>query len=154
MMANSIEKTLSPVLFEDCNKEKIVFLSTLNIEKNSPVMNAISWLVALDDKTIRFAVDQRSFIVSNIEANKGVSLSLFSNETVYNISGDANILTKQLPGIPLKLACIEVKINEVKNILFYGSKITTEPEYTKTYDERAAKKLDIAVLSGLKTFEL
>jgi len=152
LMANSIEKTLSPVLFEDCNREKIVFLSTMNNEKNTPVTNAISWLIALDDKTIRFAVDQRSFIVSNIEAVQGVSLSLFSNETVYSILGDAKVLTKQLPSIPLKLACIEVEIKEVKNILFYGSKIVTEPAYAKTYDERAAKKLDLAVLNGLKTF--
>lgn len=153
-MANSIEKTLSPGLFEDCNKEKIVFLSTFNSEKDVPVMNAISWIAALDEKTIRFAVDQRSGIISNIEAVKGVSLSLFSNETVYNISGNAKVLTKQMPGIPLKLACIEVEINEVKNILFYGSKITAEPEYAKTYDERAAKKLDVAVLNGIRSFEL
>ncbi|PGS53065.1 pyridoxamine 5'-phosphate oxidase family protein [Bacillus sp. AFS041924] len=153
-MANSIEKTLSPSLFKDCNKEKIVFLSTFNSEKDVPVMNAISWIAALDEKTIRFAVDQRSGIISNIEAVKGVSLSLFSNETVYNISGNAKVLTKQMPGIPLKLACIEVEINEVKNILFYGSKITAEPEYAKTYDERAAKKLDVAVLNGIRSFEL
>ncbi|WP_088067789.1 PNPOx family protein [Gottfriedia luciferensis] len=153
-MANSIEKTLSPALFEDCNKEKIVFLSTFSSEKNVPIMNAISWIVALDDKTIRFAVDQRSLILANIEEVKGVSLSLFSSETVFNISGNASILTKQMPGIPLKLACIEVEINEVKNIMFYGSKITTEPEYAKTYDERAAKKLDVAVLNGLRSFEL
>ncbi|MFB7140558.1 pyridoxamine 5'-phosphate oxidase family protein [Gottfriedia sp. NPDC056225] len=152
-MANSIEKRLSPGLFEDCNKEKIVFLSTFNTEKNVPIMNAISWFTALDEKTIRFAVDQRSAILSNIEAVSGVSFSLFSNETVYNISGNATILTKQMPGIPLKLACIEVEINEVKNILFYGSKITAEPEYAKTYDERAAKKLDVAVLNGLRSFE-
>jgi Pyridoxamine 5'-phosphate oxidase len=153
-MANNIERKLSPVLFEDCNKEKIVLLSTFNSETNTPIMNAISWLVALDENTIRFAVDQRSFIVTNIEKSSGVSVSLFSNETVYNISGEAKILTKQIPSIPLKLACIELKINEVKNILFYGSKIVTEPEYAKTYDERAAKRLDSAVLNGLRTFEI
>lgn len=153
-MANNIERTLSPVLFEDCNKEKLVLLSTLNSETNTPIMNAISWLIALDENTIRFAVDQRSFIVSNIEKSSGASVSVFSNETVYNISGEAKILTKQIPSIPLKLACIELKINEVKNILFYGSKIVTEPEYTKTYDERAAKRLDTAVLNGLRNFEI
>lgn len=154
MMANSIEKELSPVLLEDCNKEKIVLLSTISSEKSIPVMNAISWFIALDEKTIRFAIDQRSLVVSNVEANRTVSFSLFSNETVYNILGDAKVLTKQMPTIPLKLACIEVKINEVKNILFYGSKIITEPQYAKTYDERAAKKLDDAVLNGLRTLEV
>lgn len=154
MMANSIEKELSPVLFEDCNKEKIVLLSTISSEKSIPVMNAISWFIALDEKTIRFAIDQRSLVVSNVETNRTVSFSLFSNETVYNILGDAKVLTKQMSSIPLKLACIEVNINEVKNILFYGSKIITEPQYTKTYDERAAKKLDEAVLNGLRTIEV
>ncbi len=153
-MANSIEKELSPVLFEDCNKEKIVLLSTISSEKSIPVMNAISWFIALDEKTIRFAIDQRSLVVSNVETNRTVSFSLFSNETVYNILGDAKVLTKQMSSIPLKLACIEVNINEVKNILFYGSKIITEPQYTKTYDERAAKKLDEAVLNGLRTIEV
>lgn len=152
-MANTIENFLSPVVFEDCNKEKIVLISTIHNEKNIPITNAISWLVALDEKTIRFAVDQRSLIVLNLEKNNNVSLSLYSNETVYGITGKSKILTKQIPSIPLKLACIELEVEEVKNILFYGAKIIVEPEYAKTYDERAAKKLDNAVLASLRDFE-
>ena len=153
-MANSIEKSISPTLLKYFNEEKLVLVSTVNAENQSPTMNAISWFIALDEETVRFAVDQRSWIVSNIEKNSFVSCSLFANETIYSITGKATILSLKLPGIPLKLACIEVKVAEVKNIMFYGSKISVEPEYEKTYDEKAAKKLDDSVLKALRTYTI
>jgi hypothetical protein len=153
-LANSIEKTISPSLQKYLNQERIILVSTVNSENQSPAMNAISWFIALDEETVRFAVDNRSWIVSNIEKNSFVSCSIFANETIYCISGKATILSTQLPGVPLKLACIEVKINEVKNIMFYGSKVSVEPQYVKTYDERAAKRLDDSVIKALNTFAI
>jgi hypothetical protein len=154
IMANSIERSISKALLQYFNQETIILVSTVNAENQSPNMNAISWFTALDEETVRFAVDQRSWIVSNIEKNSFVSCSLFANETIYCITGKATILSSQLPGIPLKLACIEVKVSEVKNIMFYGSKISVEPGYVKTYDEKAAKKLDDSVLKALRTYTI
>ena len=153
-MANSIEKSISPTLLKSFNEERLVLVSSVNAGNQSPNMNAISWFIALDEETVRFAVDQRSWIVSNIEKNELVSCSLFANETIYSITGKATILTSKLPDIPLKLACIEVKVDEVKNIMFYGSKISVEPGYVKTYDEKAAKKLDDLVIKSLRTYTI
>ena len=34
--------------------------------------------------------------------------------------------------------------------MFYGSKIVTEPQYDKTYDKKAAAKLDKQVMEAMK----
>ena len=44
-------------------------------------------------------------------------------------------------GIQLPLALIKLNIKEVRDVMFYGSKITIQPEYDKTYDLEAAIKI-------------
>ena len=41
-------------------------------------------------------------------------------------------------------------VQEVRDVMFYGAKLAIEPTYEKTYDLRAAKKLDNQVLVGMK----
>ncbi len=71
-----------------------------------------------------------------------------ANESVFSISGGTGeILTDRMEGIPLKLTVIEVNVQEVRDVMFYGAEIATELTYEKTYDVRAAKKLDNQVLA-------
>ena len=43
----------------------------------------------------------------------------------YSISGDAKVIQEEkLKGVPLKLALMQLDINEVRDVMFYGSKIT------------------------------
>ena len=57
---------------------------------------------------------------------------------------------ERLSEVPLKLGLVEFKINEVRDVMFYGSKIVTEPQYDKTYDKKAAAKLDKQVMDAMK----
>lgn len=93
----------------------------------------------MSETSIRFAVDQRSRIVENIRRNPGVVLTIMANGSVFSISGAGEILTDRMEGIPLKLAVIEVSVQEVRDVMFYGAKLAIEPKYEKTYDLRAAK---------------
>ncbi len=149
-MANRVEQSLTDELIPLLQKERYVLLSTIDHESGVPNTNAISWAYAADKDHVRFAVDNRSRIIENIRKNGGVTLTLIGNETTYAVTGDASVEQEKMDGVPLKLAMVEIAIKEVRDVMFYGSKISVEPQYEKTYDEQEAAKLDMQVMEALK----
>ncbi|MBM7703363.1 pyridoxamine 5'-phosphate oxidase family protein [Metabacillus iocasae] len=149
-MANQVEPLLIKPLFQALQKERFTTISTVDFETKGPNVSAISWIIAPDMEHIRFAVDNRSRIVKNIEQNDLVVINIIANESCYSISGKANVKCEKMEGVPLKLALLEVEIQEVRDVMFYGSKISVEPAYEKTYDAVAAAKLDNQVIEAMK----
>jgi len=149
-MANQVEPELTKPLFDFLQKERFVLLATIDYETGGTNVSAISWLLAKDEKTILFAVDNRSRIVTNIEHDPKIVINVIANESTYSISGNAHIRQEKMEDVPLKLAQIQMDIEEVRDVMFYGSKISVAPEYEKTYDLKAAKRLDTQVMEALK----
>jgi uncharacterized pyridoxamine 5'-phosphate oxidase family protein len=149
-MANQVEPKLIKPLVDELQKERFVTLATIDHESAGPNVSAISWLLAKDDQTIYFAVDNRSRIIANIKSNDKAVINLIANESTYSISGTASVIKEKLDDVPLKLALVELKITEVRDVMFYGSKITTEPQYDKTYDKDAAARLDKQVMDSMR----
>lgn len=149
-MANQVEPKLIKPIFDELQKERFVVLATIDHESGGPSVNAISWLFAKDESTLYFAVDNRSRIIQNIKSNNRVVVNVIANESTYSISGEANVKEDKLEGVPLKLALIEISIMEVRDVMFYGSKIVTEPQYDKTYDKDAASRLDKQVMDAMR----
>lgn len=149
-MANQVEPRLIKPLFDELQKERFVTLATVDFETGGPNVSAISWVLAIDEETIYFAVDNKSRIIQNITHNNKVVINLIANESTYSVQGEAVLKEERLQGVPLKLALVEIKINEVRDVMFYGSKIITEPEYDKTYDKNAAARLDRQVMEAMK----
>jgi hypothetical protein len=137
-------------VFSSLQSEVFLLFHTIDMETNAPTVNAISWVYAKEPTKIRFAVDARSRIVKNVQKNSYVSFSYIGLQNVYAITGKTHIVTEELPGIPFKLVCIDVTIDSVREAMFYGSRITNQIEYEKTYDKRAAEKLDNQVLEAMK----
>ncbi|WP_442599354.1 pyridoxamine 5'-phosphate oxidase family protein [Neobacillus sp. D3-1R] len=149
-MPNQVEPKLIKPLFDELQKERFVTLATVDFESAGPNVSAISWILAKDDETVYFAVDNRSRIIQNINNNSKVVINLIANESTYSISGTANVIQEKLNDVPLKLALVQIKINEVRDVMFYGSKITVEPQYDKTYDKDAAARLDKQVMDAMR----
>jgi hypothetical protein len=149
-MANEVEPKLIKELFVELQSECFVTIATIDFEKGGPNVSAISWVLAKNEQTIIFAVDNRSRIIPNIKANPLVVLNLVANESTYSISGKAEIKRDRIEGVPLGLSLVEVKIDEVRDVMFYGSKIVTGPVYDKTYDQTAAARLDNQVMDAMK----
>ncbi|WP_071395473.1 pyridoxamine 5'-phosphate oxidase family protein [Bacillus tuaregi] len=149
-MANQVEPELTKPIFDFLQKERFVLLATIDHETSGPNVSAISWVMAKDEKTILFAVDNRSRIVANIKQNPKAVINVMVNESTYSISGDARIEQDKMTGVPLKLALVQMDVAEVRDVMFYGSKLTVLPEYDKTYDLKAAKRLDNQVMSAIK----
>jgi len=149
-MVNQVEPKLIKPLFDELQKERFVLLGTIDHESGGPSVNDISWAFANDEETIRFAIDSRSRIIQNIHSNNRVVINIIANESTYSIYGTAQVKSEKLEGVPLKLALIEVGISEVRDVMFYGSKIVAEPQYDKTYDKVAAARLDNQVMDAIK----
>jgi len=149
-MANQVEPKLIKPLYDVMQKERFVTVATVDHETGGPNVSAISWVLAKDDSIIYFAVDNRSRILENINKNNNVVINLIANESTYSIQGVAKVKEDRLQDIPLKLALVEVTIREVRDVMFYGSKIVTEVQYDKTYDKNAAEKLDRQVMEAMK----
>jgi uncharacterized pyridoxamine 5'-phosphate oxidase family protein len=149
-MANQVEKKLIKPLYDELQKERFVTLATIDFETGSPDVNAISWILAKNENTIYFAVDNRSKIIQNINHNQMAVINIIANGSTYSIKGETNVKQEKLNGVPLKLALVEMKINEVRDVMFYGSEIIQEPQYDKTYDRDAALKLDKKVMDAMK----
>lgn len=149
-MANQVEPKLIKPLFDGLQKERFVTLATVDHETGGPNVSAISWILAKDEQTIYFAVDNRSRIIENIKSNDKAVINLIANESTYSISGTASVKQDRLEGVPLKLALVEISINEVRDVMFYGSKIVAEPQYDKTYDKDAAARLDNQVMEAMR----
>jgi hypothetical protein len=141
---------LNEELYSILQKETFVILNTVDAETGAPGVNAISWVYAKDTGTIRFAVDGRSRIIANVKANPQVTVSLFATGTFHAVYGEARIVSEELQDVPFKLTCIDIDIREVRDAMFYGARVSVQPEYEKTYDKRAADKLDGQVFDAMR----
>jgi predicted pyridoxine 5'-phosphate oxidase superfamily flavin-nucleotide-binding protein len=149
-MAETVSHSLNEQLLPLLQKERFVLLSTIDKDTGAPNVSAISWVYAPNESKVRFAVDQRSRILENINQNSKVILSVIGSGSVFSIAGDASVDITKLEGVPLKLSMATISISEVRDVMFYGSRISVEPEYEKTYDKDAAAKLDNQVMNALK----
>lgn len=120
----------------------IVLLNVVHRESERVYTTALSWVYAINERKIRFAIDAKSEFVSILERNPELVLAFIGLESVYSIVGKAAIKIRQTEGTTLKLAILEVDVQEVRDIIFYGGKVVTEPSFVKTYNAELAKKLD------------
>lgn len=149
-MAETVAQSLSEELFALLQKERFLTLGTIDHETGAPSLSSLSWVYAPTQQKIRFAVDNRSRILANISKEPQVVLHLIGAGSSYAINGKARVAVERMEEVPLKLAMVEVTIEAVRDVMFYGSRISVEPQYEKTYDKNAAAKLDLQVMTALK----
>ncbi|WP_289139046.1 pyridoxamine 5'-phosphate oxidase family protein [uncultured Brevibacillus sp.] len=149
-MAETVSRSLSEELFALLQQERFITLGTIDHESGAPSLSSLSWTYAPNVESIRFAVDNRSRILTNIAKEPQVVLNLIGAGSSFAINGKAVLKTERLEEVPLKLAMVEITIETIRDIMFYGSRISVEPQYEKTYDKNAAAKLDNQVMTALK----
>jgi len=149
-MAEDIMTGLSEPILEQLQHETFVVLNTIDSDTGSITANAISWIMAVSPEKLRIAIDQRSKLIANIKAHEQLTLSLFAASTFYTIQGRGRVIHEKLDEVSIKLSCIEIEIDAVREAMFYGSRISVAPEFERTYDKRAADKLDSQVFAALK----
>ncbi|NLP49444.1 pyridoxamine 5'-phosphate oxidase family protein [Bacillus sp. RO1] len=152
-MPNLVENVLVEPLIEALQKETLVTISTVDHETGGPNVSAISWLYAPNEKSILLAVKAESRIVKNVLHNRELVVNLMANDSVYAIHTKATVKVERMEDVPLKLALLSLDVKSVRDVMFYGAKISVEPKFEKTYDVEAAKKLDHQVMTALRKYE-
>ncbi|MDX5475764.1 MAG: pyridoxamine 5'-phosphate oxidase [Bacillaceae bacterium] len=143
------EDKLNQSLIDLLQGEKIVSLITTDSNTNKPNLSIVSWLVAHQDgKTIKFALGHKAESAFNIEKNPELILGVIGAGSCYSINGKGTV--SDVIDKTMKYRIVTVDVESVEDVIFYGGKITAEPEYEKTYDEELAKKLDEEVYEMLK----
>ncbi len=117
---------------------------------NKPYTTFISWLIAKDEETIRFAVSKNSLTYENVKGNPNVSIEVFGKDTAVSISGKASIIKEEIEDIPFPVSVIEVKVQNVVDNLFPGGTVEGGIPFKHTGDVKKAEELDNKVLEALK----
>jgi predicted pyridoxine 5'-phosphate oxidase superfamily flavin-nucleotide-binding protein len=142
--------TLSPELNAFLQGPQLVLVTTLDADTKWPTNNLITWVFAKDDATVRLATDAKGRVMGNIRADGRVLLTVMTAGACHTIEGTAKVIADELQGVSLKLACAEVEIKAIRDVTFWGGKITAEPQYDVTYDKALKEKLDTGVFAALR----
>ena len=147
-MSKAKNEVLNQDLIDLLQGEKIVSLVTMDENTNKPHLSIVSWLVAHEDgKTIKFALGHKGTSVSNIQANPEITLGVIGAGSCYSIKGHATV--SDIIEKTMKYRVVTVNVESFEDVIFYGGKITVEPEYVKTYKKELAEKLDKEVYEML-----
>jgi hypothetical protein len=123
----------------------------MDLETKWPSNNLITWVLAKDERTVRLAADAKGRILNNIRADNRVLLTVMTQGACHTVQGTARVVADELQGPSLKLGCAEVEVQAVRDVTFWGGKITAEPQYVVTYDCAVKEKLDTAVFGAMRT---
>ncbi|MDT3428228.1 hypothetical protein J2Z22_003819 [Paenibacillus forsythiae] len=140
---------LTAGMISELQGQSIVILNVLNKESGDIFSTALSWVYAVGPRTIRFAIDAKSDFVRILKEDPRLVLNFFSHETVYSIKGIAVVKVSKTEELTLKMALLEVEIQEIRDIIFYGGKMVTLPTFVKTYKAELIKKLDNEMKNAL-----
>ena len=145
IVAHSLTQDLLPLL----QTERLATLTTVG-QDSTPYVNAISWVHAPNLATVYLAVDSRSLVLENIRNHEEVVLTIFGAGSIYAVAGKAKVKISRMDHVPIKLSMVELVVDEVRDVMFYGASLTACPKFEKTYDAHAAEQLDKLVLEALK----
>ncbi len=141
---------LTEIQLQLLQNERYTTVATVDAKTGAPQLNVISWVYAPSAKQLFFAVGFKSKIIENIAKQPMVSVSFVGEGTTAGVSGTAILKREVLDTVPVKLALIQLNINQVDDIMFFGARITDELRYIKTYDLDAAAKLDRKVKAAMR----
>nr|WP_295971243.1 pyridoxamine 5'-phosphate oxidase family protein [uncultured Bacillus sp.] len=144
-----IENKLSTELINLLQGEKIVSLTTIGEKTVLPDLTMISWVLAdATGERIHFAIGHNAESAKNIQQNPNVILGVIGAGSCFAIKGEGKV--SDVIEKTMKMRVVSVRVESVEDVMFYGSKITVDPEYVKTYNRELAEKLDQEVYAVLK----
>lgn len=151
-MASTNEATtqLSEELVAHLQGPQLVLVTTLDAETTWPTNNLITWVFAAGAETVRLAAEAKGRIMNNIRADERVLLTVMAQGACHVIEGTGSVVSENLEGVSLKLGCAEIQVKAVRDVTFWGGKITANPQYDVTYDKALKEKLDGGVFAAMK----
>ena len=149
---NQPQSELTKEMVDALQGKTLVLLQAVDPASLDIYSTALSWVYARDTQTIHFAIDYKSPFLQIVKQNPKVALHFIGLESAYRIAGQASILTEKAEDISIHLALVKVSVTEVRDIMFYGGKVVTDPAFVKTYKPSLIEKLDREVEQALQQY--
>lgn len=135
------DMTMTQEMYERLNQAPLISVITVNPDNLIPQINAVSWLRAHPASgSIRIALGHQSECVLHFEKGSPIALGWMDEEGYWLIHGSATL--SELKKGTIKYRILELKMESVQDVMFYGGAIEQTPSYRKTYDPVLAKKID------------
>jgi hypothetical protein len=125
---------------------RLVIMATVD-ERGWPDTAPISWITALDKRTLRIAVSREVATYRNIQRNENVIISLLGGAMTLGIRGRARVISDSIDDISLPMAMVEMIVDEVKDDSVIGRGM--EEEIVRWEDRRRSVS-DIRVEHALR----
>ncbi|WP_029521839.1 pyridoxamine 5'-phosphate oxidase family protein [Persephonella sp. KM09-Lau-8] len=117
---------------------------------NKPYTTFITWLIAKDKNTIRFALSKDSYSTENLKENPYASVEVFGEGFALSISGKTKLIVDEIGELPFPISVFEMKVEKVVDNLFPGASVTGKIPFEHIGDTVQAKEFDRIVLEELK----
>ena len=88
-----------------------------------PYTMVLNSAVALDEHTLRFALDHRTHSLKNIRANGTIMLEVIGDGFIHGVRGPARIIREQMDHAPIPSALVQVDVELVKRDLPPGVEV-------------------------------
>jgi len=142
--------TLSAELERFLQVPRLVLVTTIDAGSAWPTNNLITWVVAMDGERVRLATETGGRVMTNIQADDRVLLTVMTKGACHTIEGNARLIAGELEGVSLKLSCAELRVRVVRDVTFWGGRLTGEPPYEVTYDPTLNEMLDTSVFAAMR----
>ena len=100
----------------------VVMAATVDAE-GAPYTMVLNSAVALDEHTLRVALDHRTQSLKNIRANGRIMLEVVGDGFIFGVRGPARIVREQMEHAPVPSALVQVDVELVKRDLPPGVEV-------------------------------
>lgn len=102
-----------------------------------PELSAVSWIRGRPPAEADLMVGWKARLVRNLAHHPEICLAVF-HESVYTLSGRAELVEKLVPGLPVPLARLRITFDGVYDGLFTGGQLEAPPAFQKVYPPKLA----------------
>ncbi|MEZ4554687.1 MAG: pyridoxamine 5'-phosphate oxidase family protein [Dehalococcoidia bacterium] len=139
---------LPPEVVDWLQSERLVVLATASSD-GVPATHVVSWVVAVDTRTVRFAVRHAAETVAHVRQTGRLAMEVVGDGFSIGARGAARIVREHMPSTPRENAMIELTVEEVVSHLPQGMALRGP-----AWDVPPGRELDAAARSGAVYEEL
>ena len=113
------EAELPPEAFEWLQSERLVVLAS-STSAGDPATHVVSWVVAVDPRTVRIAVRHAALAVQHVRETGRLAIEVIGDGLAVGARGSASVVREHMASAPQGNAMIELRIEEVVSHLPRG----------------------------------
>jgi hypothetical protein len=136
-MLSKDNQRLSPDLFEYLQNHHPIVVITVDSE-GEPCADIVSWVLALDEQTIRLVIGSRRLSIANTRDPGTMALQILGANLAYEIKGTALIIKERCESVRFPQTMVERKVFSVRENMYPANFIVDDlpvswPESTDTH---------------------